>query len=277
MISGLTNTRRLITFSSSTRPLPMIHRLPSTGQKLDVAGLNEITVLIDRSETELTEVAMNGWQPNLDGPPHAHTRKEQNFLVTSGRGTVRIGNASFPAEPGSFFYLPAGVVHQTITQGTEPLVYFLFNAFLDTDKEGHASFADHISKVKETRRQQAETQRADADPGVAAGAPPARPGRCIDTSKLVADATVILSRNDTERCEAVHHRLAGGAQLDLPPNQQKEQTLFVLSGHGRLTVGSEAADVAPGQVVFLPRHTAGAMEAGTAGLEVISFGTLIAR
>ena len=255
----------------------MIHRHNSAGQKLDVAGLNEITVLIDRSETELTEVAMNGWQPGLDGPPHAHMRKEQNFLVTSGRGSVKVGDELYPAEPGSFFYLPAGVIHQTITQGEAPLVYFLFNAFLDADKEGHASFADHISKVKETRRQQAAAQRADVDPAVGVGAPPARPGRCVDTTKLGADVTVLLSRKETERCEAVHHRLSAGTRLELAADAEKEQTFYLLAGDGRFTVGAETEDVAAGQVVFLPRHAAGAIEAGPKGLEAISFGTLIAR
>jgi hypothetical protein len=33
----------------------MIKRNYQQGEKLDVAGLNEITVLVDRSETELTE------------------------------------------------------------------------------------------------------------------------------------------------------------------------------------------------------------------------------
>jgi len=47
----------------------MICRNYHTGQKLDVAGLNEITVLIDRSETQLTEVGWNSWRKGLEGPP----------------------------------------------------------------------------------------------------------------------------------------------------------------------------------------------------------------
>ena len=40
----------------------MIHRYYKEGQKLDVAGLNQITVLLDRTETELTEIALNEWR-----------------------------------------------------------------------------------------------------------------------------------------------------------------------------------------------------------------------
>ncbi len=171
--------------------------------------------------------------------------------------------------------MPAGVVHQTITHGETRLVYFLFNAFLGADKEGHASFADHIAKVKETRRQQAAVQRADADPAVATGSPSGRPGRCIDTAKLGAEATTILSRNETERCEAVHHRLGAGIRLTLEADGAKEQTFYIISGSGRFMAGRERADVAGGQVVFLPRQTAGLIEAGESGLQLISFGTVM--
>ena len=37
----------------------MINRHFKNGQKLDVAGLNQMIVLLDRSETEMTEVALN--------------------------------------------------------------------------------------------------------------------------------------------------------------------------------------------------------------------------
>ena len=99
------------------------------------------------------------------------------------------------------------VVHQTIVTGDAPLSYFLFNAFLDASKEGHASFADHIAKVKEVRRQQAESQQA-AVAGAEARAVSDRPG------KWVADIHVgrlfdfgsnttrlILERNEAVRAE----------------------------------------------------------------------------
>ena len=138
----------------------MICRHFKQGQKLNVADLNEITVLIDRSETELTEVALNSWKAGLDGPPHFHDQKEQLFFITQGNGVVKIGDAAYSAAVGDLFYVPAGVVHQTVTGDGLPLEYLLFNAFLSEDKEGHASFADHIEKVKATRKLQAQTQQA---------------------------------------------------------------------------------------------------------------------
>ena len=61
----------------------MINRYRKDGQKLDVAGLNEITVLIDRTESELTEVALNEWRSGLEGPPHSHAEKDQIFYIVS--------------------------------------------------------------------------------------------------------------------------------------------------------------------------------------------------
>lgn len=255
----------------------MIHRHCRAGEKLDVAGLNEITVLIDRAQTELTEAAMNSWSPGLDGPPHAHDRKEQNFLVTAGRGMVRIGAESFPAEPGDFFHVPAGVIHQTVNlQPDRRLDYFLFNAFLDVDKEGHASFADHISQVKEIRRRQAERQNAAADPGLAAGGS-RRPGRRVPTRGCGAGRTVLVDRGTAERCEAILLQLPAGGTEPATADATKEQTLLVLEGSARVTVGGQPAEIAAGEVLFVPRSAALGCTAGAAGLRLVSFGTVVAR
>lgn len=254
----------------------MIHRNCKEGLKLDVVGLNEITVLIDRAETELTEVAINIWHRDLDGPPHSHTQKEQVFLVTSGRGRIRLGDREYPAEPGSLFYVPAGLVHQSLTHGAEPLEYFLFNAFLNSDKEGHASFADHIEKVKETRRQQALTQRAaavSAEPTTAG----TRPGKALSPQPAPSGFSVVarVDRAETQRCEVV--------ALALPPDHAtfslsdatKEQTVLVSVGSGTVTVNGEVASLGAGEIVFVPRGARATLQAGPDGMQAVSFGTVI--
>jgi len=257
----------------------MINRHPKNGRKLDVAGLNEITVLIDRSETALTEVAMNSWSPGLDGPPHAHDRKEQNFLVTSGRGEVVIGGQKFPAEPGSFFYVPAGAVHQTINRDPNArLDYFLFNAFLDADKEGHVSFADHIDQVKETRRKQAKEQRADTAGQSTGVATAGKHGKgAVLPAGDSASAVMLLDRNETERCEAFAWRLAAAHKADLAADSSKEQTLFVVSGTGNIRIAGETVAVNAGRTLFVPPGDACSLEAGPDGLQVVSFGTVLTR
>ncbi len=255
----------------------MIHRHSRSGQKLDVAGLNEITVIIDRSETELTEVGLNAWSPGLDGPPHAHDQKEQNFLVTAGRGNVRIGDATYPASPGTFFHVPARIVHQTINRSPDArLEYFLFNAFLDASKEGHASFADHIEQVRETRRRQAATQSAAADPALAA-ARTTKPGKRVVLADCAGARTVLVSRAEAERCEAVLLQLGAGESARDLGDGSKEQTCFVLAGSGRCLVGREPAALATGEVLFVPRGTSFEVTADADGLRLVSFGTVVSR
>jgi quercetin dioxygenase-like cupin family protein len=134
----------------------MIHRRYNRGQKLDVAGLNEIAVLIDRSRTARTEVALNTWRAGLVGPPHRHAEKEQTFFVTSGAGWVVVAGKRRKVRRGDVVFVPAGVEHQTIAGAGRPLEYLLFNAFLTRRREGHKTFAEHIRKVKALRRRQAE-------------------------------------------------------------------------------------------------------------------------
>ncbi|MBP7142157.1 MAG: cupin domain-containing protein [Opitutaceae bacterium] len=255
----------------------MICRHAAFGSKLDVSGLNEITVLIDRSETERTEVALNTWQPGIDGPPHKHERKEQSFLVLSGHGEVIVGGRTFPAGPGTLFFLPADVVHQTIARGDTPLQYFLFNAFLDSDKEGHASFAAHIDAVKHIRRQQADERRADVSSSVAQ--PPETAGGMCGLSIPLPDSltgsVVLLAASPSKRCEIILHAVPAGGGSVIASHSAKEQTLYVLSGSGRVEIGGECAEVGEGHTLFQPRHVTANLVAGQDGMRVVAFGTFV--
>jgi len=245
----------------------MICRYYKDGQKLDVAGLNEITVLIDRSETELTEVALNTWAVGLDGPPHRHGQKEQIFFIVSGRGTVKIGGETFQGKENSFFYVPAGTVHQTITTSEEPLCYILFNSFSNFEKEGHASFADHIAKVKAIRRKQADTQQPDVGDAEASSSKKGKYIEDIYSSKAKRyefgsnSTLLLLDRAEADRCEATVVSWPAGNKGAMVAHEDKEQTFFVLSGTGIITVGGENSQVKPGDVVFVPRNTPHTTEA----------------
>ncbi len=135
----------------------MILRRFDEGELLDVAGLNTIRVVLDRSETARTEIGMETWRAGLVGPPHKHEEKEQVFLITSGRGWVRVADEQREVQKGDLIYIPAGIEHQTTASPDEDLQYLLYNTFLDDHKEGHATFKEHIEQVKSTRRSQAES------------------------------------------------------------------------------------------------------------------------
>ncbi len=245
----------------------MIHRQLHEGQKLNVADLNEMNVLIDRTETELTEVALNIWRAGLVGPPHSHDQKEQAFFVTTGKGIIKAGNQTFAVKPGNLIYIPLGLEHQTIADPAEALQYVLFNIFNRNEKEGHSSFAEHIEKVKDIRRQQADSGRAqvsDAERSV----------ECIRPAKYIADidkgkkfdfgsnfTRLLLDRTETSGFEVVVVIWPAGNKGAVVAHKEKEQTFFILSGRGIITVGEEQAVVKPGDIVFVPRNTPHTTEA----------------
>lgn len=261
----------------------MICRHYQSGQQLDVAGLNVVTVLVDRSETRLAEVGWNRWRKGLEGPPHSHEAKEQIFYVTDGEGIVVVGPARYAVKPGSLIYVPPTVVHQTIVTGDAPLSYFLFNAFLDFQKEGHASFADHIEKVKGVRRQQALLQQA-AVAGADTQAVSDRPG------KLIADihagrlfdfgsntTRLILDRHEAIRAEVTLVSWPKRNRGALVSHPDKEQTFFVLAGQGVVTIGAETRPVSVGDVVFVPWKAPHTTEAGDETLTYLCFNTHVVK
>ena len=237
----------------------MIKRYFKEGQKLDVAGLNEITVLVDRSETELTEVGWNCWTPNQDGPPHKHNDKIQLFYVTDGVGKILLGEDVYDAKPGDLAFVPAGLVHQTITTTSEKLCYMLFNIFIDPEKEGHTTFADHIEKVKQIRKLQAESGKyGEPDDN---NIKEVLPGKffsqilSVNKSALVAKHAVeLITRDSKINMELNLVRRAAGAKNEMEVHTEKEQTFFVIEGEGKVSVGEETENIKPGNVIFIPRN-----------------------
>jgi len=228
----------------------MILKQYDQGEVLDVAGLNEITVLIDRSRTARAELGLNTWAPGQNGPPHQHEAKEQIFFVIAGTGTVRVGDETFSVQPRNFIYVPAGVEHQTIAEGPGPLQYLLFNAFLSEDKEGHATFAEHIAAVKHTRRAQADQQDAAAGGGTAVVPATARRGKHIrdifgvKMYEFGSNTThLLLDRAETARCEVTVVSWPAGNKGAMVSHSEKEQTFFVLEGSGEVTVDGETRPV----------------------------------
>ena len=238
----------------------MINRHFKHGQKLDVAGLNQMIVLLDRGETEMTEVALNEWRAGLDGPPHKHDEKEQIFYITSGTGQVVVGNKKFEVKSGDLIHIPVGVVHQTIARGSEALCYMLFNIFITQEKEGHASFAEHIEKVKNIRKKQAESGQALVD-GAEQSPAALMPGKFIaDIYNGTIfdfgsnDTILLLDRTETAKSECVVVQWPPASRGAMVAHQEKEQVYFILSGRGRVNIGEETEYVEPGNLLYVPRR-----------------------
>ena len=259
----------------------MIHRYYKEGQKLDVAGLNQITVLLDRTETELTEIALNEWRAGLEGPPHAHAEKDQVFYIVSGEGKVIVADEVYAVKPGCLVYVPTGSRHQSITTSKEPLGYILYNVFNTSDKEGHATFADHIEKVKEIRKKQAETGESDISGAEVAISPTKKTkffsnvmeGKTYDFGSN--STTLLLDRTETNKFEFVVVKWPPHSKGAMVAHKEKEQTFFILSGEGKVTIGDETENVKPGDLIFVPRNIRHTTEAGDTDLEYLCINSIV--
>ena len=58
-------------------------------------------------------------------------------------------------------------------------------------------------------------------------------------------------------------------------HSEKEQTFFVLEGHGEVTIGGETKPIGPGDVVFIPRNTPHTTESFDEELKYLCLNTLI--
>lgn len=253
----------------------MIHRFYKNGGKLDVAGLNRITVLLDRSETELTEIGWNEWRPGLVGPPHSHRDKEQLFFIMSGQGVVEVGSERYAVKPKNLIYIPAGAVHRSVSTGKEPLSYILFNVFLNQSKEGHATFRDHIEKVKHTRKLQAETGMVAPEQATKATVSNVRGKYFPDVFsakglKSASSATFLaLARSETCGFELLAIKWPAQNKGNLVNYPDREQTYFVVSGSGNVTVGDETASATAGDLFYVPRNTPHSLVAGSGGFNYL--------
>jgi mannose-6-phosphate isomerase-like protein (cupin superfamily) len=58
--------------------------------------------------------------PGSSPPLHIHHREDESFWLLEGEVTVRCGERTFSAGPGSFTFLPRGIPHTFVVEGDRP-------------------------------------------------------------------------------------------------------------------------------------------------------------
>lgn len=79
---------------------------------------NRMTVKVRAADTDGAFGVVEGVGPAGSSPPlHVHHREHELFLLLEGSLTVRCGEETFRAEPGSVTFLPRGVPHTFRVEG----------------------------------------------------------------------------------------------------------------------------------------------------------------
>jgi mannose-6-phosphate isomerase-like protein (cupin superfamily) len=180
------------------------------------------------------------------------------FYVTGGTGIIKLGDKEYPASEGCLAYVPAGLVHQSITTTEERLCYMLFNVFNSENKEGHGTFAEHIEKVKAIRREQADTGVTEVDEEEQL--PDIKEHKYFtglqdDTSIKSGSLTesVFLNRNETNRCRLSLVSISDDGPKFSDSTEGREISVFILSGKGKISDGNENLEIEAGDLVYIPR------------------------
>lgn len=95
----------------------------------NVLGLKGSNAAI--AEAQRITIIVQTYAPGGLHKPHAHTDKEQAFLVLSGKGQMHLGGEVHPIEEGTVIYAPRNVEHSTENTGEEELVMMLIDVKLD--------------------------------------------------------------------------------------------------------------------------------------------------
>jgi quercetin dioxygenase-like cupin family protein len=106
----------------------VIHR-PGEGGRHAVGPSAEIVIKAAGDDTAGTFfLAENAIPPGFAGPPpHRHATLHDMFYVLDGTLTVRLGDETLAAAPGTFVCVPPGVVHTFSNECDEPVRFLNFS------------------------------------------------------------------------------------------------------------------------------------------------------
>lgn len=93
--------------------------------------VNELVV--DRADSQTSEVFMVVLEPGEAPPLHQHDDTEQVFYILEGEGILRIGNdqKEFDVRPTDVVRIPPATLHSIQCRGSKPLRYLAVDCFVN--------------------------------------------------------------------------------------------------------------------------------------------------
>lgn len=206
---------------------------------------HSVEVCIPEDGTSGTTMTYYQWDIEEPGL-FVEQNKEYILYVLEGKGNILAGENKTEVSERTFVYLPVKTSWKVESSNEHPLRHILLT--IPVNKE--SSSPRNIKVVKDIFK-----------------------GKIYEFG---SNSTVlVLDRAETDQCEVTvvswppHHRGAMVAHND------KEQTFYVLSGSGLVTVDGETKGVKPGDVVFVPFNTPHTSEAGDVTLTYLCMNSIV--
>jgi quercetin dioxygenase-like cupin family protein len=89
------------------------------GEVLNMLG-TDIRVLAGRRTGSSFSLMTCRLPPGQGPPPHIHDDEDEAFYVLEGQMRFKAGTDEWVLGPGSFVYLPRGLIHQPMVEGEHP-------------------------------------------------------------------------------------------------------------------------------------------------------------
>jgi len=103
-------------------------------------------LVMDRAESETSEVFLVVLEPGESPPLHLHHDTEQVFYVLKGAGVLQIGEAlePHPVKPGDVVRIPPHTLHRIQCHGARPLRYLCVDCFVGGKPKTEPTWESHV-------------------------------------------------------------------------------------------------------------------------------------
>jgi mannose-6-phosphate isomerase-like protein (cupin superfamily) len=111
-------------------------------------------LVVDRSETDASEVFIVVIKPGEATPSHKHNDTEQIFYILEGEGVLEIGcneatNHTETVYSGEVVRIPSRTYHTIHCQGNNPLKYLVIDCFLGGKPKTEPTWDSHVKVLCE--------------------------------------------------------------------------------------------------------------------------------
>jgi quercetin dioxygenase-like cupin family protein len=110
--------------------------------------VNEL--VIDRSESAVTEVFIVVLEPGEAPPLHKHPDTEQVFYMLQGEGELRVGDGGADChrvKPGDVVRIPPDIWHRIVNDGKIDIRYVSIDAFPGARPSDEPTWDDHVRAI----------------------------------------------------------------------------------------------------------------------------------